>query len=829
MQDNPIVGHALVVGCLGTDHNGIDRNVHNVNGMVAMLRSRRFSVDVRTGERARRDGILAGYDELIATARADQPAVFYYTGHGFSAVATDSTYCQGICPTDIGENTDDDFRGITAWELSIKQALLTRRTRNVTAILDCCHASQMTRNSAASHAAPQALPHPIRKGIDPHLRALREKYGDASRAVDPLGNPHVVRVLACGQGQVASVYQIDGEYRTAFTEALLSVLGEVGDAQVSWAALESTLRARVFDRQPSQVPSIDGPARRRLFSLDDDDVVDSAVIFAVPDGFELRAGSLMGVRQGDIYAVMPPGSRTYQPEAAIAEVQVRASFATLSLAELRAWKNGHRALTQTAIAIPIQKSVVRRPVRLEVPADARDAIAAEIAATAELRVAGAEDTTALAKLRLAGGSLTIEDAFGPLYPPARFPDDWSDAISNLSNLAAAQRLRELGGSHRMPAGEVEVEWGTVEGGQARPMPESGASLGLGDKLYVKVKSNASKKRYVHIFNIGLRGKITLLTKNLSAMGVELHGHGAEFVLGHHGRTLQGVTLAWPSELADSFPRVDEVVVIVSAMPAALQYLETQERIVARRGDTRSFMEMHDVYFMKRLSYLLHPRKAAMADLSFELDDDPLRQLGMLAPDAWIDPSSYVARRASSSVALSLRLKDLIIDRQCDVGPAVRFDALICTRSAHEAAACTTWTRRYRCDGGAGDRVGDTAVVFRGPVHDFVGFYLWASRDTPGSPDLSDLLARRADNPALRDAIGALVSRNVAVAAAVGGGAALARIASDLLHGIDATSRRLFRTALDAHSGFGLDRHAATTYAARGVSFSLAVSAEPAGA
>jgi hypothetical protein len=535
---------------------------------------------------------------------------------------------------------------------------------------------------------------------------------------------------------------------------------------------------------------------------------------------------------------MASGARAYRPEGAIAEVVVQEPSATTSIASLRAWKNGHRELTQTAIAFPIERSskrsIARRPVRLEVPLDARDALVDEIAATDELHVAGPEDRAALATLRLVGGSLTIEDALGPLFPPARSPEERKDAIANLANLAAAERLRELEGEHGVPAAEVEIEWGTAEHGQARVMPECGGSLGLGDRIYVKVKNHAPESRYAHVLNIGLRGKITLLTKNLSAVGVELHGHGGELVLGHDGRTLHGVGLSWPPGLARSFPRTDEIVVIVSSMPASLQHLETQERVVVRGGEARSpSMATYDGYIMKRLSFLLHPHEAAMAAPPFEVDDDPLRQIAMLAPEAWIVPATDGAVRASSSLTISLALADLVVGTDPEIGPALRLDALVCTRSARGTSSIAAWTRRYRCIDPSGDVSSDQAIVFHGAVHDFVDICLWLSRDAPGGPDLEHLLARRAGSREVRDATCALVSRDVAVAAAAGGSAVLSRIAGDVLREATGTSIPLFRTAFAAHDGFGTRRHrVAQTCAARarGISFSLVVAeAEPTGA
>ena len=121
-------GRALVVGVPGATLRAVDRDVR---AMTDMLHERGFVVDERTGAQATRSGILAAYDALIDGVQRDEPAVFYYAGHGFHAVADHGPLrtCQGICPFDLDATSTDDFRGITAWELSIKLAELTQRTK----------------------------------------------------------------------------------------------------------------------------------------------------------------------------------------------------------------------------------------------------------------------------------------------------------------------------------------------------------------------------------------------------------------------------------------------------------------------------------------------------------------------------------------------------------------------------------------------------------------------------------------------------------------------------------------------------------------------------
>lgn len=601
-------GRALLVGSPGKDLQGVD---HDVACMAEMLRGRKLAVEICTGAQATRAGILAAYGRLIAGVRQGQAAVFYYSGHGFHAFKEkESRAWQGIAPYDLGETTTADFRGITSWELSILQAKLTRRTTNVTVILDCCYASQMSREAAVHGAVPKTLPHPVRLGFDAHLRALRAQYGAAFDEVDPISNRHAVRLVACGQTECAYEYRgAGGIHRSAFTEALLEVLLEVRGVPVSWAAIEGAIRARVARRFPTQRPDIEGPTSRRPFSLERGGVGESVTIAATPNGFQIGAGRLMGVMPGDLYGVMPDGPPTYREAGAIAEVQIVETSATTARAELRGWRNGHTAIPRGSFAVPVEKVAVRRAVRLEVPASAREAVVAALAATRALRPAEPDEAPVLATLRLDEGELTIEDPIGPLFPAAPFPAQLPGTVQNLVNLGVAEGLRELEGEQGVLARELEIEWGTVDRGQMRTMPDRGGSLGLRDRIYVRVKSLAKRPLYAHVFNIGLRGAIKLLT-HYAPSGVELTREAPELVLGRRNEgSLLGYRIGWPAGLPrETGPRMDEIVVIVTSTPASLRSLETMEHVAASRGAATL-----EGYYMVRLCYLLHPRDEVMAE------------------------------------------------------------------------------------------------------------------------------------------------------------------------------------------------------------------------
>ena len=129
--------------------------VHNdIVAMAAAMRRHGFT-DIRRceGPAACRDGILRAYRQLIAETRAGDAVLVYYSGHGGyveppsgQARRVGANDRQFIVPTDWRTPTPEDFRGVTAVELSVLLAELTLKTPNAVVVLDCCHSGLMSRD-----------------------------------------------------------------------------------------------------------------------------------------------------------------------------------------------------------------------------------------------------------------------------------------------------------------------------------------------------------------------------------------------------------------------------------------------------------------------------------------------------------------------------------------------------------------------------------------------------------------------------------------------------------------------------------------------------------
>lgn len=623
---------ALVLGSQIDGLRGVDNDTAR---MAAMLDTRGFAVDLRIGADATRAGMLAGYDQLIGASVPDDAAVVYYCGHGYHAsVPEEGRSWQCIAPADLREGTTTDWRGITAWELSIKQAQLTARTRNVTVILDCCHSAQLSRGDGVERATPRALPHPVRTGFDHHLAALRASYGPAFDAVDPVGNPHAVRVVACGQTEAAfESRDAEGEYRGVFTEALIEVLTEVGSSPVSWAAIIGAIRARVLRRFVRQRPDIEGPVRRGPFTLAEHDDLRRVTVTAVGEQWCLSVGQLTGAAVGDVYRVLPAGSAIHDDARSLAQLAVSEVFATTATARRTA---GHRPIPDDAVAIPFSRCVPRWAVTIDSAPAARAAAEAALAASPTLRSSRAVEVGALATLRIQDGAVTIEDAGGPLFPPARFPSELDGVLAHLANLGVAQGLRELEGEHGVRARELAIELGIVRDGRPQRLPDHGEVLGLRDRYCVNLERRGQRSLFLHLLNISARGKITLLT-HFARGGVVLDSRRPSVMIGQRADgALVGVGLRWPEGLpTNGMPRLTELVVIATPMTTDLSGLETREIVVARSGGNqleRALAQLcdgryrdangagtMDGFLVKRLSILLDPGAPPIGDPARELD------------------------------------------------------------------------------------------------------------------------------------------------------------------------------------------------------------------
>jgi hypothetical protein len=298
------------------------------------------------------------------------------------------------------------------------------------------------------------------------------------------------------------------------------------------------------------------------------------VLSVVAGRARLECAALLGVRPGDEFAVMPPGSTEADPSAAVGELVVDVvgpRYAEGDLALRRGWGRvplGARAC-RTAMSVPAF------PVSL--PAgDPRVADLIEaVAASPSLRVVGPDERWLASVLIDERGELTVGDRLGPLHSAQiAGPEAVAAVLRDLRALARASALlQSAGGSDWRLGVDVSVEWGTVRDGERHRLPGSGAALRVGEHVYVEVRNNSAQDVFVSLVDIGASGAITVLTQD-SPSGLLL-APGRRFVFGATGfdGELIGEPLGWPAGLDPAVARPETLLVLVSASPHDVSALE----------------------------------------------------------------------------------------------------------------------------------------------------------------------------------------------------------------------------------------------------------------
>ncbi len=831
--------NALLIGPRTGDLQGVG---NDVQAMATALRAWDFGVTPCVGDDATRAGILAAYEQLIAEAEPDDAIVVFYSGHGgyclppeHERTASLPSRIQFIVPSDFDESQPGDFRGITDLELSGLLARLTERTRNVTVVLDCCHAAHMSRDpdrtvKALSVPASYAL-------LSAHLDRVRRQDPDLRRRLAWEGNRDAVRVVACAPEQSAYEYAVaEGRSMGMLTEALTGALTEARDGgrTVSWATVVERVRSQVLTIMPTQRPEVEGPAQRLLFERTETDTVATLAVSAEGSRLRLAGALLLGVRPGDEFVVMPPDSTGPDERTKLGDVQVE------KIVDGAAW--GRFRPRQPDTAVPLGACAHRSrmaapalPVR--VPAsDPRSADLVRAMGAATLVRVAEPDERADVEVRIdEAGALTVHDRVGPLHP-ASPPDAPGIArvVQDLKRLAQAHLLRRLaeepGGGLATP---LEIEFGVVRGGTAHPATPD-RPLYLDEPIYVKVRNGGPDVVWVSLLDIGVAARITLLNTS-SPSGVRVEP-GGEYVFGRDDRTgeLPGARLEWPAGLDRGSPRPETIVVLATSEPVDMRVLEQRGlvRDAARRGG--SSLENFLDQLRTGLSRDVVP--PAPSGLRFAVRTIDFELVPVLAPPGeeavfQVDERPGVAgrfwrQRGAAPAAVAVRLSDLVVHHNRAFREAdIRIDTVLTTAGPGGRPAYQAHTERFR-DIRDGQRLPlDDLQVFHGPVNGYLDIAVWVSRDDRESLALSDLLAQTLTDAELQAAMGQVgtllvAAPQAAVAiAAVGAGAVIVNAAYRLLRGAHGNSIGLYRTTLLAGENFGVGRPAGRT-AVRAQDFSF---------
>ncbi|GAA1614620.1 caspase family protein [Actinoplanes couchii] len=429
---------------------------------VDVLKSRGFLVTALRDGAASRAGILRGLEELIAETRADDAAVFYFSGYGRRAAADlpgAPAELPFLLPTDIAQTTPDDFRGILADELSVLLWRLTLRSPNVTSILDCRSPSPAVRWPVAAvgrrwMATAQAFE-----------RLLATHPGSPWHD----DNPDVVRVTAGGAREPVT----EGwspEFRRNhghLTAALMPILRD--NPHVTWAEAIARARPPVVARNPLQHPEVTGPADRVVFTT----TPGRRTGRPHPIRVDRATGETWiddahenGIHPGDELLLSPTG-RVPGPAAPILRVgHLRGTAALLT---------APAGITVDGVAYPWRSTARDIPVRVS---SLDDTALAALAAIPGTRLVTGGDEAAI--VTVSPGYL-LHDATGLSLVREPLPDA-GRLREQVAGLVTSARLRALGDQ----PGDLDHPVRLRVDGSAGPITD-GATVHSGDLIQVAVR------------------------------------------------------------------------------------------------------------------------------------------------------------------------------------------------------------------------------------------------------------------------------------------------------------------------------------------------------
>ncbi|PYI04099.1 hypothetical protein BO78DRAFT_373860 [Aspergillus sclerotiicarbonarius CBS 121057] len=630
--------------------------LNDARSMEQVLTHRGFEISQCYGEAATRQRILEAWEELISQTAAADAVVIYYSGHGGLARPPKDDGATGelrehqfLVPIDFGETTESDFRGILDVEISHMLRQTTQKTQNTTVIIDCCHSGRMFRVSGEEdhQVRIRRLPEILYHDIIQHLATLDKGQYSAldGTKIFPLGNPHAVRIAAAATSESACEHITSrGEWGGALTEALTKAMMETDTIEMSWRTVLLRIRHLVNTRHNWQHPQVEGPDTRIQFSLQH--IKSGALCLKIADNrATLHAGSVLGVKKGNIYTIVPFEAEEVEGEdqiltATITAVSAFTAKATLSY--IPTWKSIRH---EGAFAFLKYETVERLPVRLLLgcPETLREGVEQSkyIRCCTEN-----EHNTPVVEFRSEAESIILYDRQGIRissqdvghFETATLHAFW-DIIATAERMARVQRVLNLRCDHKQLhlKHRLDLEIGTVENGE----PGTQFNIGNGsdnhvteaDSIYFSLSNSGSRTVYLSLFNINVAGHIALLTNDWPD-GIELL-EGDTRILGTDDfDELVGTEVCWPDDISREQSVTEEFLFIVTSSPVDLRYLvESTDHDITIDRDAKPISKSQAIHYdIIHVPFTLHPLSNSQDTCQLAEDEEEREDLPHPADD-----------------------------------------------------------------------------------------------------------------------------------------------------------------------------------------------------
>lgn len=475
-----------------------------------------------------------GSDKVRPTDRV----FIYYAGHGGRVavpVGEQTVHRECLVPID-GQN-----EALYDFELNSLIANITKRTRAVALILDCCHSMGATRNLQQPGMTARFIDFESQPGVTRPVTLSAQQaqlLGSAARGITGgiAENVDDCQIVAgCLNHEEANESTLNGVRHGLLTRALISAMEGVSADDVTtvpWGRLWNRLRADVETENPAQHLWISGGLARAWLAGPPADGDTGLGIVRVGDEYHIDAGSLTGITPGAQLAVygdrparFPRLGSDEDHSARFSEVLLEVKGVTRSTATARALGDPFDVPPGARARLVKAGEAERLPCAV-VPED--EAIVAALAASSLLHVTSERE--ALARLeRQPDGTWTLTDDVHSAQEgePVLFnirlgPDDADQALSLMEHyvryagpIRMAKLCTDLPGALQVRLLQCP-KTGTVSPEAAPELPEvetrSGFpwELSAGDRFCVRVRNTSGERLRVTLLNSAASGKVEFL-------------------------------------------------------------------------------------------------------------------------------------------------------------------------------------------------------------------------------------------------------------------------------------------------------------------------------
>jgi len=446
---------------------------------------------------------------LIARAQSGDIALIHYSGHGSQCKDVTGKMISGLDETIVPwDSRIGNVFDISGAELHPLLLQLSKKTKNVTFILDSCHSGTLVRGArvrwtAADTRTPPPLP-------DYTVAATRE-VGTANEEA----SPKFVSIAAATSRESAFEHFVDGKDHGALTYFLTRQLRSA-KAGATYRDVMDSVAGDVTANYPSQHVSVEG-AEADQYVFGDGSSLARAYVTAspsliTPHRVTLSVGQVQGATEKSVYEIYAPGSKKFAPpEKPVGRVRIEKVSAFTS--EATYISGGSIAPASRAVEREHQYGKLRMRVFLDgvESSPTLQSIRAELEKLPNVELADRPSACNM-QLRDAGGRIqTLGADSTTLSTPVNVSDPEVvgrvvDQVKGWTKWFNVLSIRSL-------HSEIGLQF-AIAGSQTRdPMARVGRpDMGVweGENIDATLTNNSARDVYVAILDLSSDGKVSLV-------------------------------------------------------------------------------------------------------------------------------------------------------------------------------------------------------------------------------------------------------------------------------------------------------------------------------